>query len=307
MSIHFLFLFKFIHSLTVLTLNVPNIDSSQPFYPFPIQIEYNIIILTTKGHYLLKQDDNSNYSLQALSLGNSFTPDQTSLSLGVVLLNEYVEDSISYMLFMNNKMIIVTSKEGEELSNIQHLIGNVSTKSKVSGTIKSFSYAHFSFIQEGTYFYEFLFIGSNNSIYSIIESTKTLPQDGLFTCNIFYDNYYCLYANDTNTVVQLSIDLINNATTILHNFYTLPENNDNIIRAFSFISYMAATLYGVAYLKPIDLLYVVSGVYETETNEMILYKQAPTTIINKSTQDMSIILISDYVIVSGFNGETTVC
>ena len=178
MSIHFLFLFKFIHSLTVLTLNVPNIDSSQPFYPFPIQIEYNIIILTTKGHYLLKQDDNSNYSLQALSLGNSFTPDQTSLSLGVVLLNEYVEDSISYMLFMNNKMIIVTSKEGEELSNIQHLIGNVSTKSKVSGTIKSFSYAHFSFIQEGTYFYEFLFIGSNNSIYSIIESTKTLPQMG---------------------------------------------------------------------------------------------------------------------------------
>ena len=70
---------------------------------------------------------------------------------------------------------------------------------------------------------------------------------------------------------------------------------------------MAATLYGVAYLKPIDLLYVVSGVYETETNEMILYKQAPTTIINKSTQDMSIILISDYVIVSGCNGETTVC
>ena len=137
----FFFLFKFIHSLSVLTLPFPNVDSSQPIYPFVIIVDTKTIILTTKGSYHLKSDDDRNYFFESFSLGNPFTPDQTSNFYCTFFPTDYNETtSVLYMLFMNNKMIILTYQE-EGISNLQYFIGEVSTQSRVNGMLFYFNIA----------------------------------------------------------------------------------------------------------------------------------------------------------------------
>ena len=137
----FFFLFKFIHSLSVLTLPFPNVDSSPSIYPFVIIVDTKTIILTTKGSYHLKSDDDRNYFFESFSLGNPFTPDQTSNFYSTFFPTDYNETtSVLYMLFMNNKMIILTYQE-EGISNLQYFIGEVSTQSRVNGMLFYFNIA----------------------------------------------------------------------------------------------------------------------------------------------------------------------